>query len=235
VPGPILHGHVGDTFNVKLINDGKLGHSIDFHASQTSMTNDMRTLNPGESLTYSFTAEYSGIWMYHCGTAPVLHHIGNGMYGAVVIDPPNLPPVQHEWVFVQSEQYYGPKNQPGDLAKMMAFKPDAVVFNGYPFQYKFSPLAAAVGDRIRAWVIDDGPSENSSFHIIGTIFDTVFKEGAYLLRPGNAESGGSQAMDLQPAQGGFVELQVRKPGQYAMVTHKFQNPGIGALGMIMVK
>ena len=68
----------------------------------------MRTIEPGESLVYQFTAEHSGIWMYHCGTAPVLHHIGNGMYGAVVIDPPNLKPLDHEYVFVQSELYLSP-------------------------------------------------------------------------------------------------------------------------------
>ncbi|MGB2758087.1 MAG: multicopper oxidase domain-containing protein, partial [Acidimicrobiia bacterium] len=103
VPGPTLHGKVGDTFNVTIINDTKMTHNIDFHASQTSMDVDMGPVAPGASLTYSFKAEYSGIWMYHCGTAPALHHIGNGMAGAVVIDPPGLAPVQHEWALVQSD------------------------------------------------------------------------------------------------------------------------------------
>ncbi|MFN8037179.1 MAG: multicopper oxidase domain-containing protein [Acidimicrobiia bacterium] len=235
VPGPILHGRIGDTFNVTVVNDATMTHNIDFHASQTSMDVDMAPIQPGKSLTYSFKAEYSGIWMYHCGTAPALQHIGNGMYGAVVIDPPTLAPVQHEWALVQSELYFGPKNQPSDYAKMQAFAPDAVVFNGYASQYSFNPLHVKVGDRIRIWVLDAGPSENSSFHIVGTIFDTVFKEGAYILRRNNPEGGGSQAMDLQPAQGGYVEFQVRKPGKYAIVTHKFVNVGKGALGMIMAE
>lgn len=235
VPGPILHGKIGDTFNVTVVNDAKMTHNIDFHASQTSMDVDMAPIEPGKSLVYSFKAEYSGIWMYHCATAPALHHIGNGMYGAVVIDPPTLAPVQHEWTLVQSDMYFGPKNKPGDLAKMLAFKPDAIVFNGYASQYKFSPLHVKVGDRIRIWVLDAGPSENSSFHIVGTIFDTVFKEGTYILKRGNPEGGGSQAMDLQAAQGGYVEFQVRKAGSYLIVTHKFVNVGKGAAGMIMAE
>ena len=109
-PGPVLRGRVGDLFTVTLVNDGKMGHSIDFHASQTSMDQDMRTLQPGESLVYQFIAQHSGIWMYHCGTAPILHHIGNGMFGAVIIDPPDLAPVDHEYAMVQSELYLGPPN-----------------------------------------------------------------------------------------------------------------------------
>jgi nitrite reductase (NO-forming) len=231
-PGPILRGKVGDLFTVTLVNDGKVGHSIDFHASQTNMDEDMRTLNPGESLVYQFRAQYAGIWMYHCGTAPILHHIGNGMFGAVIIDPPDLAPVDHEYVMIQSEQYLGPSGQPGDLTKMLANQPDAVVFNGYYNQYKFAPISdVKAGERVRIWVLDAGPSDISSFHIVGTIFDTVYKEGQYTLRPNNAEQGGSQSLDLMPAQGGFVELSFAKPGMYVMVTHKFSDASIGGLGV----
>jgi nitrite reductase (NO-forming) len=139
-PGPTLRGKVGDVFNVTLTNDGKVGHSIDFHASKTPMDVDMRTLAPGESLVYQFKADYAGVWMYHCGTAPVLHHIGNGMFGTVIIDPPNLAPVDHEYLFVQSELYLGPEGKPGDLTKMQGEDFDAVVFNGYTSQYVHEPI-----------------------------------------------------------------------------------------------
>ncbi len=232
VPGPVLHGKVGDTFTVTLVNDGKVGHSIDFHASQVAMDTKMRTIEPGESLVYQFTAEHSGIWMYHCGTAPVLHHIGNGMYGAVVIDPPNLKPVDHDYVFVQSELYLSPDGKVAGLDKMLSEDWDGVVWNGYVNQYKFQPITTAKpGERVRIWVLDAGPSENSAFHIVGTQFDTVFKEGAYLLQPGNAEQGGSQTMDLQPSQGGFVEFAFPEDGTFAMVTHKFASASKGAIAI----
>jgi nitrite reductase (NO-forming) len=230
VPGPTLRGHVGDVFNVTLTNGGKVAHSIDFHASEVAPNVEMRTIQPGESLTYQFKAEFAGVWMYHCGTAPALHHIGNGMYGAVVIDPPGLAAVDHEYVMVQSELYLGPDGEPGDLAKMQEERFDAVVFNGYANQYKFAPVRVEPGERVRVWLLDAGPSENSSFHIVGTIFDTVFKEGHYVLRP-DASRGGAQTLDLQPAQGGFVEFTLDRPGFYPMVTHKFANVGKGALGL----
>jgi nitrite reductase (NO-forming) len=107
---------------------------------------------------------------------------------------------------------------------------DAVVFNGYVNQYKHAPIRVEPGERVRAWVLDAGPSGNSSFHIVGTIFDTVYKEGQYLLQPG-PDRGGSQALDLQAAQGGFVEFTFDEAGLYPIVTHSFANVGKGALGL----
>ncbi len=190
----------------------------------------MRPIQPGESLVYQFEAKHAGIFMYHCGTAPALHHIGNGMFGALIIDPPDLPPVDHEFVFVQSELYTGPEGGPGDLTKMQNDNWDAVVWNGYVNQYQHAPIRVEPGERVRAWVLDAGPSENSSFHIVGTVFDTVYREGTYVLRP-DAQRGGAQALDLQPAQGGFVEFSFDEPGLYLIVTHKFSNVGKGALGV----
>ncbi|MEZ4553723.1 MAG: multicopper oxidase domain-containing protein [Dehalococcoidia bacterium] len=229
-PGPVLRGKVGDTFEVTLVNKGKLGHSIDFHASKVAWNDEMRTIQPGESLVYRFEAKHAGIYMYHCGTAPALHHIGNGMYGAIIVDPPDLPPVDGEFLFVQSEFYLGPQGQPGDLTKMQRDQWDAVVFNGYVSQYLHAPIRIEPDRRYRAWVLDVGPSENSSFHVVGTVFDTVYKEGSYLLRP-DGSRGGSQALDLQPAQGGFVEFTMDEAGLYLIVTHKFSNVGKGALGV----
>ncbi|HET8931680.1 MAG TPA: multicopper oxidase domain-containing protein [Acidimicrobiales bacterium] len=236
VPGPTLRGKVGDVFNVKLVNKGSIGHSLDFHASQTSMDVDMRTIQPGESLMYSFKAEYAGAWMWHCGTPPVLHHIANGMYGAVIIDPADgLAPVDHELLMVQSELYLGPEGQEADLKKAEWGFADAVVFNGYFNQYVYDPIAVKVGERVRVWVENVGPNEISAFHIVGTQFDTVFKEGAYTLQPDNPQSGGSQALDLMPSQGGFVEFTVPKKGKYAMVTHKFNDAERGATGLIVAE
>jgi nitrite reductase (NO-forming) len=230
VPGPTLRGKVGDIFTVTLLNDGEIDHSIDFHASKVAWDDEMRSIGPGEELVYQFEAKHAGAFMYHCGTPPALHHIGNGMYGAIIIDPPDLPEVDHEMIFVQSEFYLGPQGEPGDLSKMQNEDWDAVVFNGYVNQYLHAPIQVEPDERIRAWVVDTGPSENSSFHIVGTVFDTMYKEGAYHLRPDDNE-GGAQALDLQPAQGGFVEFTFDAEGLYPIVTHKFANVDKGALGL----
>ena len=234
-PGPTLRVKVGDTVNLTLRNpeDAKVGHSIDFHASHVAWNKEMRTINPGEELTYSFTARHAGVFMYHCGTAPALHHIGNAMHGLIIVEPEDgLPDVDHEFAFVQHEYYLGPQGEPGDLDKMArtAPEPDLVVFNGVADQYLENPIAVGVDERIRVWILNNGPSVDSSFHVVGSIFDTVVKEGFELTRD-NPGSWGAQAVDLAPAQGAYVEFELADDGLYPFVTHAFNHVGAGALGL----
>ena len=153
---------------------------------------------------------------------------------AVVIDPPDLPAVAHSYVLVQSELYLGDQDGSVDVDKVRAERPDAVVFNGYADQYDADPLTAKVGQRIRIWVLDAGPDRASDFHVVGGQFDTVFAEGAYLLRRGNPEKGAAQTLALGPAQGGFVELSFRQAGHYPFVSHLMVDAERGAHGIIDV-
>jgi nitrite reductase (NO-forming) len=229
-PGPTLHGKVGDVFTITFVNGASMGHGIDFHAGSLAPDRPMQTIDPGESLTYQFVASHSGAWLYHCSTMPMALHIANGMFGAVIIDPPNLPPVDTELVLVQSELYLGPQDGTADEAKIAAEQPDAVVFNGYVNQYAHAPIRINVGERVRVWVVAAGPQRGSAFHVVGTQFDTVFKEGAYSLRPDNPEHGASQVLDLAAAQGGFVEFVLPEPGHYPFTNHAMVDGERGAHG-----
>ena len=236
VPGPVIRVKVGDKIRVHLKNPAtnQMSHSIDFHASQVAWNDEMRSIAPGEELLYEWTADYAGVWMYHCGTAPTLHHIANGMYGMVIVEPAEgLPKVDKEFALVQSEWYLGPQGQPVDLTKAAAGAPapDYVVFNGVANQYKDGPIEVGTGQSVRMFVLDAGPNIDSSFHIVGTIFNTVIKEGVHLTK-GNPGSWGSQAMDLSPAQGGIVEFTTAEDGLYPVVTHAFNFVGRGALGLV---
>lgn len=232
-PGPTLHGKVGDVFEITLVNDDEgMGHGIDFHAGSLAPDKPMRTIQPGERLVYRFRAEKAGAWLYHCSTAPMLQHVGNGMYGAVVIDPPGLTKVDHEYVLVSSELYLGTTGSTAQVAKMTNGPPDAWVFNGIASQYAQRPLKMKAGERARFWVIAAGPSDGIAFHIVGTVFDTVYKEGAYLLKPD--QPGGSQVLDLATAQGGFIETTFPEPGHYAFVDHDMRHAQAGAHGTVEV-
>ena len=236
VPGPVIRVHLGDTVRIHLKNPitSKMAHSVDFHASQIAWNDAMTSINPGEEKLYEWRADYAGVWMYHCGTAPALHHIANGMYGMVIVEPEGgLPPVDREFAIVQSEWYLGPQGQPVSLSKASTGNPapDFVVFNGVANQYKDHPLEVPTGGRVRVFILDAGPNIDSSFHIVGTIFDTVVKEGVQLVQ-GNAGHYGSQAVDLSPAQGAFVEFTTAEDGLYPMVTHAFNFVGRGALGLV---
>ena len=236
-PGPAVRGKVGDTFTITLINEATTGHSLDFHAGALAPDGPMRTIAPGETLEYSFTATRSGIWLYHGSTMPMSLHIANGMFGAVVIDPAGLDPVDRKYLLVQSEFYLGPQGGIADSDKIAADTPDLVVFNGYANQYQEQPLRAKVGDRIRFWVLDAGPNLASSFHIAGGQFDTVYAEGDSLLRDGGSTgtgAGGSQTLGLAPAQGGFVELSFPEAGTYSFAMHAMTDAEHGAAGHIVV-
>lgn len=239
-PGPILHGRVGDTFHVTLVNHGTMGHSIDFHAGEVAPDQPMRTIEPGQSLEYTFTANRAGIWMYHCATMPMSSHIANGMFGAVVIEPDGLEPVDSSYVVIQSELYLGADGQPADATKIAGLVPDVVAFNGRAFQYDAHPLTATVGRRVRLWVLDAGPNSPLSFHVVGTQFDTVWTEGAYRVHHGVAADGtgagsaGAQTLALLPAEGGFVELVPQAAGHYPMVNHVMSLAEKGAHGVLEV-
>jgi nitrite reductase (NO-forming) len=236
VPGPVIRVHQGDTIRIHLKNPAtnKLSHSVDFHASQVAWNDEMTSIKPGEEKLYEWRADYAGVWMYHCGTAPALHHIANGMYGMVIVEPKGgFAPVDHEFALVQSEWYLGPQGQPVDLAKAAVGNPapDFVVFNGVANQYKDNPLKVDTGKSVRIFVLDAGPNIDSSFHIVGTIFNTVIKEGIQLT-PANPGHFGSQAVDLSPAQGAVIEFTTPEDGLYPVVTHAFNFVGRGALGLV---
>ena len=244
---PVLHGKVGDIFEITLINNGTMGHSLDFHAGMVSPDNTMKTIAPGERLVYRFEAKAAGMWLYHCSTAPLSLHMTQGMYGAVIIDPADLDPVDHEYVMVQGEAYlHDTGKTASDGNKLAENSPDLIaagtptltMFNGHATQYKAKPLQVKKGERIRIWVMAAGPNHGTSFHVVGSQFDTVYKEGGYLLRRGvdayGSRDGHSQALDLTPAQGGFVEMQFLESGTYTFVNHSFSQMERGAAGKIVV-
>ena len=193
----------------------------------------MRTIDPGERLTYRFTATRAGIWMYHCSTMPMLRHIGNGMYGAVIIDPPGpaggRPRVRAGAVRAVPRARDG---EPGDLAKMQAERPDAVVFNGYA-----EPVRPPAADRRRpgsgcgSGCSTPGPNRPASFHVVGAQFDTVYREGPTSCAPAPTRAA-RRCSTLAPAAGGFVETVFPEAGHYPFVCHAMVDAERGARGVV---
>lgn len=232
VPAPILHLRQGQTLHVTFVNKGIMQHSIDFHAAEIDPKVAYRSINPGESLEFTFVANVPGVYIYHCGTPPVLQHMAMGMYGAIVVDPAenSLPPADINYVIVQSEWYTQQVKGnllTGDFNKMLSVAPDEVVFNGVAFQYKDHPLKAKVGQRVRIYFVDAGPNLSSSFHVIGEIFTNVYPSGD----AAQALSGVSTYM-VAPGQGVVFDLVFDKPGEYVLVDHSMRSAYLGAFGLI---
>jgi nitrite reductase (NO-forming) len=233
VPGPVIHVRQGQTVNFTLTNRGTMQHSIDFHAAITPPSLHYVDIMPGESITFSFVARVPGAFLYHCGTPPVLLHIGNGMYGAIIVDPATpLPPAAESYVLVQGEWYtqqVSGQLMAGNFEKMQQMRPDEVVFNGAAFQYRDHPLTAKPGDLVRLYVVNAGPSLWSAFHVIGAIFDKVYPGG----NPAQAIDGVS-TYSVGPGEGAVFDLKLDEAGHYPFVDHAMAHMQLGAQGVLLV-
>lgn len=226
-PGPVIRVKEGDVVDFTLKNEADRVHSIDFHAAKTPWNLHFQGVPTGSESTFRWKAEHPGVFYYHCGTDPMIQHIANGMFGAVIVEP-RLPVTKpdREYVIVQSEIY----PSAFDVDVMMAGKPKFVVFNGRANRYLEEPLTAEPGELIRLHVVNAGPNHFSAFHVIGALFDRVYSSG----NPKNVEYG-VQTYTLPPGGGATFDLVIPEEGMYPMVTHSLQDALTGALGVIHVK
>ncbi|MGP8199804.1 MAG: copper-containing nitrite reductase [Limisphaerales bacterium] len=239
VPGSFIRVREGDLVKFHLHNNqnNKMPHNIDLHAVTGPGGGAASSFTaPGHSSQFSFEALKPGLYIYHCATAPVGMHVANGMYGLILVQPKEgLPPVDHEYYVMQGEFYTGGKfDDPGlqtfDLDKAIDERPSYVVFNGSVGSLTGSnALTARVGDKIRLFVGNGGPNLSSSFHLIGTIFDTVYAEG------GSAATHHVQTTEVPPGGAAIVELTAEVPGNYTLVDHSlFRAFNKGAIGTLTV-
>jgi nitrite reductase (NO-forming) len=233
-PGPVIHVREGQTVRITLTNGGAIPHSVDFHAARIAPDQAFRDVSPGESISYTFKATDPGVFMYHCGPKPVLAHIANGMYGAIVVDPAKpLPKADREYVLVSSEWYL---NSPGldepaayNQTKAHAIAPDWVTWNGYAGQYVTHPLPADPGETVRFYVVAAGPSLDTDFHVVGTILDRAWVNGDM-----TQFQRGVQTVSVPAGGGGVFDVKIDEEGMYPFVSHSFASVDLGQVGLLKV-
>ena len=236
IPGRALRVRQGDTINFTYRVDpsASAAHSVDFHSARVSPERGYKTINPGEEFSWSFVAQVPGTFMYHCGTPPVLMHIGAGMYGTMIVEPEEgLPPAQ-DIVLVQSD-FYLADGENGvkvpDYRKMLGHgSMDYVTFNGHATQYVEEPIKVKVGVPVRIFLCNAGPNVWSSFHVVGGIFDRVYLGG----NPANTFTG-LQALTVGPGDGATFELTFDEPGVYPAVNHAFGHAAHGAIALLQAE
>jgi nitrite reductase (NO-forming) len=251
VPGPVVRARVGDRIKFTMSNRSDepvpgvrftaapMMHSMDFHSAMVSPQDKYRSIAPGQTMSFEFVANYPGVYMYHCGTPMVLEHIASGMYGMMIVEPRGGYPtkVDREYAVVQSEFYTKPDDKKRkvdgvplyvlDGPRVRSKSPTYTVFNGRYNGFVDNPLPAKPGERVRLFVLNVGPSNTSSFHVVGTIFDRVWLEG----NPDN-QLRGAQTVLLGSSNSAIVEFLVPEAGKYIMVDHHFANASQGAIGLI---
>jgi nitrite reductase (NO-forming) len=240
VPGSFIRVRQGDTveFHLKNHPDSKMPHNIDLHGVTGPGGGAASSFTaPGHQTQFTFKALNQGLYVYHCATAPVGMHVANGMYGLILVEPPEgLPPVDHEYYVMQGDFYtvgkYREKgHQAFDMQKAIDENATYVLFNGTESALTGPrALQAKTNQSVRMYVGNGGPNLVSSFHVIGEIFDKVQYEGGTRFQE-NVQT------TLIPAGGAVtVEFHTEVPGNYVLVDHSiFRAFNKGALAILEVK
>lgn len=240
VPGPFVRVRVGDTVEVHITNaaDSVMMHSVDFHgATGPGGGADFTQIAPGEEAVVTFKALKPGIYVYHCATPSVAHHITSGMYGLILVEPEGgLPQVDREFYVMQGELYtvepFGTKGeQEMDYDKLISENPEYFVFNGSVGALtKSHPLYANAGETVRIFFGVGGPNFTSSFHVIGEIFDHVYSMGSVVSPP----IGGVQTVTVAPGGATIVDFKIDRGGHYVLVDHALARAERGLAGYLIV-
>lgn len=241
VPGPMLRVRVGDTVEVAFRNEtsSQFPHSVDFHAATGPGGGAVYSnLHPGQATVFTFKALNPGLFVYHCATPSVAHHIANGMYGMILVEPEGgLPPVDREFYVMQGEIYTEePFGSTGLLSesydKLMAERPEYFVFNGAVGALTDEhPLKAKVGETVRLFFGVGGPNFTSSFHVIGGIMDAVYPSGSIEDKPQH----GVQTISVNPGSAVIADLTMMVPGHFALVDHALTRVERGLVGTLVVE
>lgn len=241
VPGPFIRARVGDTLEVHVTSrdDSGMPHNVDFHAvTGPGGGAPVTTAVQGEERVAWFKLLHPGLFVYHCAAPPVMDHIANGMYGLILVEPAKgLPKVDREFYVLQSDFYAVESGQAGasltfSHADGTTEHPRYVVFNGRVGSLiGESALKAKTGERVRIFFGNAGPNLISSFHVIGEVFDAVYREADLISPPAR-----SIQTTLVPAGGAaVVEFGLEVPGNYTLVDHAIFRIEKGAVGYLQVE
>jgi len=227
VPGPLLRLRQGDTVKLTLKNpaDSVYIHSVDMHAVYgTGGGSAATTVLPGQSKSVFFRAMYPGAFIYHCAVEQLDFHISSGMYGMILVEPPQgLPKVDREFYLGQNEVYTVEHfNEKGlhrfDAQAMVREQPTYVLFNGAVnalTSNRFGAMQARVGETIRVFMVNGGPNLTSSFHPIGNVWARAWQQGALANQPVRY----LQTSTVAPGSAFVGELELPVPETIKLVDH----------------
>ena len=257
VPGPVISVDQGQPIEFTMRNDGDVIHSMDFHAgfgpsaavgSAASETGS--NIQPGQTVTWTWTPPYAGVFFYHCGADGlngVWEHIANGMYGGIVVHPENERPAKEFYVVfgeIYSNNVQGvfmPANGTGtlDLNKFLAGNPDIVMTNGMAHKYvpeigAFSKIPlnpdaevfqVQPGELTRWYIVNAGPNDVVAFHFISGIMSV--HDGSVQNRYGTQVLN-DESWTIPPGSGSVIEAVFPEEGIYVGVDHAMNDVVKGA-------
>lgn len=241
IPGPLVRVTEGDVVQFTLTNDAtnQNSHSMDFHAAVVDLLDEFAEIKPGETKSFTFNADYPGVFIYHCGANSMAEHISRGMYGVIIVDPKEgfseaFPKPDREYVLVQGDLF-----EDGTSAQDRAMNRNwaGTLVNGKLFHYDpvHDPNAALTleaepGERVRIFFVNAMINEAAAFHPIAGIWNRVWDNG----NPQNPRYG-MQTVDVPPAHGMTFDIvpPAGRASNNAIVDHRMKHALTGGISILM--
>ncbi len=176
---------------------------------------------PGETAHLKFKATYPGAYIYHCAVPNLDMHISAGMFGMILVEPPEgLPEVDHEVYLGQHEIYAKGDGDhlSFDMAAMKREDPRYVVMNGEQYAItgnRHGPVTVGTDETVRVFFVTGGPNLTSSFHPIGSVWDEFWPQGS-VTGPTQKDI---QTWPVAPGSTAIATMHSPVPGDFKLVDH----------------
>jgi FtsP/CotA-like multicopper oxidase with cupredoxin domain len=217
VPGPTLRAIEGDLLRIKLVNKGKVPHTLHFHGIHPSNADGVFELvPPGSEFTYEFVAKPYGILPYHCHAMPASQHIHNGLYGMLIVEPKQGRKPMRELSMTMSAF---------DLDR--DGEADFYTWNGKAFQYADHPVELKKGEPVRMYVMNIF-EEAMVPHIHGNFYH-LYPSGTTL-----TPTEYTDVKTLNIAERAILEFQYDYTGPFMFQCHVSEHMEQGLMGWFQV-
>ncbi len=253
VPGPALKVGVGETLRVRVINKHNLIHSFHTHLTNYSFENDGSQANiiagkgaggmipPGGEYTYEFRPTTPGIYYYHCHSADgglhIAQHIHQGLYGAIIVEAPDDPPLRQEVLFMAESGHLKEGNVPpfimnglglpgGEATLERIFKERGFAGVAEQLNKTVPAFKAKVGESIKLHVINIGDLEHT-FHAHSATHVSLGVLGG---RPWPAN-----VLPLDAGAADTLLITFSQPGLWLFHCHVVHHADLGMIGVFVVE
>lgn len=218
VPAPTFRATEGDLIRVIFYNRAGHSHSLHFHGVHPAQMDGVRPVRNSSVFIYEFEAAPSGVHLYHCHVAPVTRHIGKGLYGMFIVDPPTPRPPADEMVLIMAGYDINDDR-----------KNELYAFNGIPDFYMEHPIPIQQDQLVRLYVLNMIEFDAAAtFHLHANMF-RVFRTGRSL-QPDEE----TDVITMGTAERHILEFSYHHLGKFMFHPHQDAIAEAGCMGMFEV-
>jgi nitrite reductase (NO-forming) len=214
LPGPVIRATEGDRLRLHLDNRTDLAHNLHLHGAHDPQMDGWQPIPAGESFTYDLEARPAGLHPYHCHVPPLAEHVRRGLYGAMIVDPPEPREPALEVMLV-----LGGFDVDGDGRN------ELYAFNGICGLYDRHPIRVEVDQLVRVYLVNMIEGDPvASFHLHAQTFD-VIRSGI-----GTAPHEHTDQITLAQSDRAILEFRLPTRGRYMFHPHQHHMAERGAMG-----